>query len=52
MDVSALGLAGSGSEVHTKASVSEKQPPPPVTDDSVEISEDAKTLASKSVLDK
>ncbi|MDT7044271.1 hypothetical protein [Candidatus Nitronereus thalassa] len=54
MDVSAVSAASAGHEVHTKASASEKQsppPPPPAQGDSVEISDDAKTLASKSVLD-
>ncbi len=53
MDVSSIGHAGHGNEVQAKATASEKQPtpPPPAKSDSVEISDDAKALASQSVLD-
>jgi len=53
MDVSAIGHAGHGHEVQAKATASEKQPPPPppAKGDNVEISDDAKALASKSVID-
>ena len=52
MDVSAISHAGHGTEGQAKAAASENQPPPPSTQgDLVEISDDAKTLASKSVLD-
>jgi hypothetical protein len=53
MDASAVSAASPGHEVQAKAAASQKQPPPPppAKPDSVEISDDAKTLASKSVLD-
>lgn len=53
MDASAISSASPGHDVQAKAAASENQPPPlpPAKGDSVEISDDAKTLASKSVLD-
>lgn len=53
MDVSAVGQTGQGHEVQAKAAVAaEKQPPPPppAKSDSLQISGEAKALAS-SVLD-
>ncbi|GEM_PF-3159919 len=52
MDVSSIGLASQGNDVQAKAAAPQQQPPPPPAEtDSVELSNDAKALASKSVLD-
>ena len=53
MEVSVVSAASPVHEIHAKTAASEKQspPPPPAQGDSVEISDDAKALASKSVLD-
>lgn len=51
MDVSSVSSAGHSAEPQAKTGSAQKEPPPPPQTDSVEISKDAKALASKSVLD-
>jgi len=52
MEVSSVGLTGQGQEVQAKETAKQQPPPPPPAEsDTVHLSDDAKALASRSVLD-
>ena len=54
MDVSSVSQSGQGHEVHQKAAAKEQAPPPPpppTEGDSVQLTSDAKALASSVLAD-